>query len=228
MNLSPHTGWQFARCACMAQAGHVKYADVCLTSRLGQWVLHVPWTILEKRKNGIKLIKKMIKLFDIQDNVVLPSAHCYMIPEFKAVIDKYKEKSAKVFAYLFYTTHMGSDNPYFNYEEDERDEIVRKDLNFNIREDDVILNAKKKMEKMYETPTVRFYKAAKKSLDNLSHFLEKNSSIVGGREGNLDDVMKIMKDYDKMRQSFKNVTNDLREEQETKTRGDIELAYDQE
>ena len=168
----------------------------------------------------------MINLFDLDNGVVIPTVHCSIIPELKAVIDKYKDRSATIFAYIFYTTYIGNDNPYSNYEEDAREQIVKKDLKLDKTDDKVILEAKKKIAKMYETPTMRFYIATKKTLDKLTDYLDK-TTITDGRDGNLDDVMKIMKDYDKIRQTFKNISNDLLEEQEMRTRGDIELAYDQ-
>lgn len=168
----------------------------------------------------------MIHLFDIENGIVIPSVHCNIIPEFKAVIDKYKDESTKVLAYLFYTTYIGSENPYSNYPKYEREEVVKKDMCYKVKEDSIIANAREKMEKMYETPTMRFYKAFTNSLDKLSSYLD-NSSVSDGRDGNLDDIMKIMKEYEKLRQSFKSIRNDLKEEETANVRGDIEIAYDQ-
>ena len=155
----------------------------------------------------------MINLFDIENNVVIPTVHCHIIPELKAVIDKYKERSTLVFAYLFYTTYIGRENPYSNIDEVSREDMVRKDLKYDIADCAVINAAREKIKKLYETPTMRFY------VDR--------TQITDGRDGNLDDVMKIMKDYDKIRNTFKNISNDLNDEQDLRTRGDIELSYDQ-
>lgn len=168
----------------------------------------------------------MINLFDIENNVVIPTVHCHIIPELKAVIDKYKERSTLVFAYLFYTTYIGRENPYSNIDEVSREDMVKKDLKYDIADCAVINAAREKIKKLYETPTMRFYVATKKTLDKLTEYLDR-TQITDGRNGNLDDVMKIMKDYDKIRNTFKNISNDLNDEQDLRTRGDIELSYDQ-
>lgn len=169
----------------------------------------------------------MIHLFDVENGVAIPSVHCLLIPEFKAIVDKYKKKSTNILAYLFYTTYIGSENPYFNYEEEQRKEIVKKDLDIDVKEDELIEKARKKMQKMYETPTMRFYLSLKKTMDNLSDFLDQNNKIIGGKEGNLDDIMKIVDKYEKLRQSFKTVSKDLSEENIVNARGETEIAYDQ-
>jgi hypothetical protein len=48
-----------------------------------------------------------------------------------------------------------------------------------------------------------------------------------GRDGNINSLVSAAKNFDGIRNSFKGAYKDLQEEQQTRTRGGGELAYDQ-
>ncbi len=59
-----------------------------------------------------------IKLFDIENGVVIPTEHCYTLSTLKDLMDKYPDDYLKVYQYLFYMT---CPNPDLN---DKRREFI--------------------------------------------------------------------------------------------------------
>jgi len=170
-----------------------------------------------------------IRLFDIQNNVVIPSEHCYILKSLKDIMDNYPENHIKIYQYLFYMTCPNSDiNPFFFVPELDKEELILKEINadFSTEEED-IHNALKFCEKMYATPTSRAYKGIASMLDRLGRYME-TTSITDGRDGNLTALVSAAKNYDAVRASFKGAYKDLQEEQKSHVRGGIGLSYDQE
>ena len=54
-----------------------------------------------------------------------------------------------------------------------------------------------------------------------------NTTVTAGRDGNINSLLKIAKEFDAIRQSFKGVAKDLEAEQESHVRGGQNLGYDQ-
>mgnify|MGYP006409007109 CR=1 FL=1 len=80
--------------------------------------------------------------------------------------------------------------------------------------------------RMYETPTSRAYKGMASMLDRLARYME-TTQITAGRDGNINSLVAAAKNFDQIRASFKGVYKDLQEEQSSKVRGGIGMAYDQ-
>lgn len=169
----------------------------------------------------------MIKLFDIENDVVKPTEHCRMIKWLRVIQEKYPENALKIYAYIFYMACPSQENPYFNHPRDLREEVVIQDLeiNFSLEEDEII-EAVTKAYKMYETPTVRAYNGITTMLDNLTEYME-TTKVSAGRDGNINSLLRIAKEFDAIRQSYKGVVKDLEAEQQTIVRGGQDLAYDQ-
>jgi hypothetical protein len=79
---------------------------------------------------------------------------------------------------------------------------------------------------MYETPTSRAYKGISSMLDRLGRYME-TTAITAGRDGNINSLIAAAKNFDQIRASFKGVYKDLQDEQSSKVRGGIGMAYDQ-
>jgi len=63
-----------------------------------------------------------IKLFDIQNNVVIPTEHCYTLTTLKNIMDKYPDDYLKIYQYLFYMTCPNPDlNPFFYMMEEDKE-----------------------------------------------------------------------------------------------------------
>ncbi len=169
----------------------------------------------------------MIKLFEVENNTIIPTEHCYSIKWLKAIMDNHEESYLKIYAYLFYMCCPSQENPYFNLRWDMREETIINDLDidFSLEEDDIQI-ALDKAKAMYETPTVRAYEGIKKALDNIAHYMA-NTSITDGRDGNIGQIRAVAKDFDSIRQSYKGIVKDLEEEQQINVRGSQQLGYDQ-
>ena len=172
----------------------------------------------------------MVRLFDIQNEKIVPTEHCYTIKFLKDIMDEYNKNDEylKVYSYLFYMTCLNPDlNPYFNMIENEKEDIILEDVDAEFStEDPLIRLALDKCEKLYETPTSRAYMVIKKSLDNIATYMA-NTQITDGRDGNISQIRAVAKDFDAIRQSFKGAFRDLKDEQQSSVRGGKGLAYDQ-
>jgi hypothetical protein len=170
----------------------------------------------------------MIRLFDVQNGKVIPSEHCYTLKFLKDIMDEYPEDHLKIYAYLFYMTCPNPDlNPFFDVPEVEKESFILREIDAEFSTDDeLIYNALKTCEKMYQTPTYRAYMGIKITLDNLAKVLATEVPSFG-RDGSAATLLRIAKDFDGVRQSFKGVYRDLMEEQQSSVRGGQNLAYDQ-
>lgn len=169
----------------------------------------------------------MTKLFEIENEKVKPTEHCYTLSFLRNIMDNYPDNYMKIYCYLFYMTCPNPDiNPYFDYPEENKEESILNDIeaDFSI-EDTIIIRAKERCAAIYETPTVRAYNGIKKMLDRLTAYME-NAPITAGRDGNINSLLRAAKDFQAIRESFKGVTKDLQEEQKSRLRGGLEKAYD--
>lgn len=170
----------------------------------------------------------VVKIFDIHNNVVVPTEHCFVLKDLKAVIDNYPDSYMDVLAYVFYMTCPNPElNPFFDVVETDRESLILKQINITFStEDVVVINAVKFCEKLYETPTLRSYMGIKKMLDRLAKYME-TAPIEAGRDGNIMALVNTAAKFEDIRQSFKGAYKDLLEEQQSTVRGGQQLAYDQ-
>lgn len=170
----------------------------------------------------------MIKLFDLQNGKVIPTEHCYTIGYLKDIIDEYPEDYISIYAFLFYMTCPNEDlNPYFNIKEDDKETTILQDVNANFTtEDPLIITALNNIRELFETPTSRAFRGIKIALDNMADVMSETKPTFG-RDGSATALLRIAKDFDDVRQSYKGVYKDLQDEQSTRTRGGGSLAYDQ-
>jgi hypothetical protein len=169
-----------------------------------------------------------IRLFDINNGVVIPTEHCYTLKFLKTIMDNYPDNHLKIYSYLFYMTCPNPDmNPYFHMPESDKEEVILQDIDADFSsEDEDIQIALDKCRNMYETPTSRAYYGMQKALDRISKYLA-DRPITDGKDGNIAQIRGLAKDFDNIRQSFKGVYKDLQEEQQSHVRGGAGLAYDQ-
>ena len=170
----------------------------------------------------------IVKLFDIQNNVIVPTEHCYTISTLKKIMDDYPEDYLKIYQYLFYMTCPSPDlNPFFNLAEDDKEEIILAEINAEFSsEDDGIPGALNMCRKLYETPTSRAYNGIKQMLDRLARYME-TTSITDGRDGNITALVNTAAKFQQIREAYKGAYKDLQEEQAGRARGGAGLAYDQ-
>ncbi len=170
----------------------------------------------------------IVKLFDIQNGKVIPTEHCYTLKALKMVMDNYPDDHLKIYQYLFYMTCPNPDlNPFFYTPDLDKESLILEqiDAEFSTEDEDVFI-ALEFCKRMYETPTSRAYKGIASMLDRLGRYME-NTPITDGRDGNINSIVAAAKNFDQIRASFKGVYKDLQEEQSSKVRGGIGMAYDQ-
>jgi hypothetical protein len=169
----------------------------------------------------------LIKLFDIQNNVLIPTEHCYSLKALKDIMEEYPDNYLKIYQYLFYMTCPNPDlNPFFYTPILDKEELILKQIEGDFStEDDTIFIALKFCERMYETPTSRAYNGIASMLDRLGRYME-TTSITDGRDGNITALVNAAAKYEAIRGSFKGAYKDLQEEQKSTVRGGQGLAYD--
>ena len=170
----------------------------------------------------------MIRLFDIQNQQVVPTEHCYTLKFLKDIMDEYPEDYLNIYAYIFYMTCPNPDlNPFFDVPEMDKEEMVLREVAADFStDDDLIVAAMKRCEKLYQTPTYRAYMGMKSMVDRLATYME-TTDIEHGRDGNITALINAAAKFDQIRQSFKATYKDLQDEQQSSVRGGQNLAYDQ-
>lgn len=172
----------------------------------------------------------MIKLFEVQNGVVIPTEHSYTLKDLQFIREKYPDDFLKIYQFCFYMTCYNPDmNPFYNYKEEDREEAIMQQLQPNFTtEDEGIQEALDLCKRLYETPTLRAFLGIKQGMENLADLLKNTKPIAGGKEANADSLLKIAERYDRVRASYKGTEKDLLEEQQSRVRGGGGLAYDQE
>ena len=115
----------------------------------------------------------MVRIFDIENEQIIPTEHCYNLKALKQVIEEYPDDYMKVLSYVFYMTCPNPDmNPFFNTREHEKEELILEQIEAEFStEDDTIIAAIEFCKKIYETPTYRAYMGIKSMLDRLADYM---------------------------------------------------------
>lgn len=170
----------------------------------------------------------LIKLFDIQNDKVVPTEHCYTLKFLKDIMEAFPETYLNVYQYLFYMTCPNPDlNPFFNLPEHEKEDMIVEEIQMEeSSEDELIQMGLIKCQKLYETPTYRAYRGIKSMLDRLARYMEV-TAIEHGRDGNINSLVNAASKFENIRNSYKGAFNDMKQEQQSSVRGGQGLAYDQ-
>jgi hypothetical protein len=169
----------------------------------------------------------LTRLFDVKNGTVIPTEHCFTLKALKDIMDNYPEEYLKIYQYLFYMCCPNPDlNPFFFTPEMDKESLILDQLNVEFStEDEDIFTALQFCQRMYETPTSRAYKGISTMLDRLAKYME-NTQITDGRDGNISQIRAVAKDFEAIRSSFKGAYKDLQDEQSSRVRGGLGLAYD--
>lgn len=169
----------------------------------------------------------LIKLFDIQNGVVVPTEHCFILRDLKFLMDRYPEEHIKMYQYLFYMFCYDPElNPFFNIKETDREERIMEQLDPNFTtEDDGMPEAISLVKELYTTPTLRAFIGIKTALDNIADYMS-TTKVNAGRDGNFGSMISAAEKFNKIRESYKGTEKDLIQEQSSRVRGGGNLAYD--
>lgn len=170
----------------------------------------------------------MVRLFDIQGGQPIASEHSHTLMFLRNIRKNFEEEHPYIYAYLFYMTCPNPDiNPFFDVPEKDKEEMIFDQIGvrFSLENEDILF-ALEMCRKLYETPTYRAYRGTKIFLDRASDSLA-TEEITYGRDGNASALTRIAERMSALRQSYKDVFRELKEEQSSQTRGGRQLGYDQ-
>ena len=170
----------------------------------------------------------LVKLFDIQNQTLVVTEHCYALPFLKKIMTEYPDTHMSVYQYIFYMSCPDPDlNPFFNLPEHQKEDIIIEEIQLvESPEDGTIRYGLDMCKKLYETPTYRAYVGIKAMLDRLGKYMEV-TPIEHGRDGNMNSMINAAAKFEQIRQSYKGAFLDMKQEQESSVRGGAGLAYDQ-
>jgi len=170
------------------------------------------------------------KIFEISGGKIIPKQDCEIIEPIRILKEKYPKDYGKIIAFLHYMNSMNpSDNPYADVPLNIREEKILRELKLDIdTQAPEIQDALKCVEEMYYTTFYGVYKGMKIMLDNIGQSLANTEIDFTVKDGNASNIIRLMKDYEDIRKSFKVAFKDYEEEMSgVRVRGGIKLADDE-
>jgi len=166
-------------------------------------------------------------IFNIEKGKIVININCLLVPELKAVHDKYNDP-IPAFSFLHYMYTVKA--PYCNIIEEDKEEVLLHDFPGEYTlEDDVMINAMKKIEELYISPSYRYYLDNKILLEKLGKFA-RTESISTGKDGTFSTFIMQAKSAGSTILEFKKLEETILKElseEIIKVRGNSKTAYDQ-
>ncbi len=170
------------------------------------------------------------KIFEMRGKVIIPKGDCWIIQPIKKALELYPDEHLKVCAFLHYMNSMKKeDNPYADTPLTDRADQIVSDLGIEGDMDaDVIVRALSCVEDLYYTTFYGLYKGIKSSMDKIGKALITTDIDFNQKDGNVGNIMRVAKDYESLRNSFKTAYRDFDEETgNVRVRGNSRLAIDE-
>lgn len=165
------------------------------------------------------------QIFDIENGQLIINENILAIPELKAVYEEYTDPKP---ALLFLRHLCDPYGPYNQIEENIKEEALYNDFpgDYSL-EDDVMINARKKLESFYTSPTYKYFLNCKKLLEKLGEF-GANTEVASGRDGTYAGMQAQAKNMGDVLIQFKKAEKQAEEElNKTRVRGGAFEAYDE-
>lgn len=169
------------------------------------------------------------KIFDIENERLVINENILTIPELKAVYEAY-DKQTTIYAALNFIRNMCDPyGPYNQLSDEEKEESVFHDFAEDYSpEDEVIQNAMIKLKKLYMSPTYKYYLDQKELLYRLGEFARTASVKDDKKDGNLTDLLNMIKSVGKTITEFSILEKQAEKElQKMKIRGNRKVSYDE-
>lgn len=164
-----------------------------------------------------------MKIFDVENNKVVLTPTCLLIPEFKVLVGKFKDPIPAI-SYVEFMTNPSS--PYAGVPEADKSETIARDMGIDFSLDDAdIETALDKANELYLTPTRRFYYHAKEGLENMGEYLS-TTKLTSGRDGSDATISGMLKSVGKIVSEFQQLEKVFQEEVST-LRGTQQSSYDE-
>jgi hypothetical protein len=167
------------------------------------------------------------EIFDIVSGKIVVNENVLLIPELKAVHDKYKDPIPAL-SFLHYK--YSPKGPYCNTPEADKDDILLLDFPGEYTlEDKEMIKAMEKLASFMMSPTYRYYLDNKILLEKMGKF-GRMATVTSGRDGNASvlnsQLSKVGKTISEFKQLEKVVQQEL-DEHKSRVRGEKRKAYDQ-
>lgn len=166
-------------------------------------------------------------IFDVENGKVIVNTNCLLIPELKAVAEKYADPVPALSFLHFMFTPKG---PYCNTPEEDKEGILLEDFPGDYTlEDPEMIAAIKKLETFHVTPTYRYYLDNKVLLEKLGAY-GRTTGISSGKDGNISALNMQMKSVGRTIMEFKQlekIVNEELDEHKSRVRGNKRKSYDQ-
>ena len=166
-----------------------------------------------------------MEIFTIKNNAVQLNLNCLTVPELKAVYEKYPDDYLNVFNYLRFMCDPKS--PYMDFEAVDKENKLRPMLKGVPEIDLEIQDALNALEEIYNSSTtLRFFKNAKRMIDELGNYLGTARIDDSKETGNIQHVLRAAKEIPVIIKNFKESEKAYAEEAK-KARGNAKISYDQ-
>lgn len=171
----------------------------------------------------------VVKLFNNQGGIFTLTEYAATINTFKNIQDEYGDNSPKIWAFLHYMKSLDKmTNPFFNIPEEEKEEIITRQICPEIDTDTVLIkDALELTEKCYTTAAFTVFKGFKMMMEKLGIYLQDNP-LTTGQDGNMQQVIAAAKAYPSLNLAFKEAYKEYEEELgNDQAWGGANLAYDE-
>ena len=166
-------------------------------------------------------------IFDIENGHLVINTNCLLLPELKAIHDKYKDP-IPAFSFLHYLYYPKG--PYCNVPEEDKEEILLQDFpgEYSL-EDPEMINAMNKFDLLCISPSYRYYLDTKCLMEKLAKY-GRDNPITTGRDGNQSAMNMQVKNAGKTFIdfiAFEKLVQEEIDEYKSRVRGNKNLGYDQ-
>lgn len=181
----------------------------------------------------------MAFLFQVDNKVVFPNPETLLIYPFKDIWErdksKGKETALREFAYIEFITSMKKSNPYRQYPESRKQDVVQKATigDKNWKPDKLIVEGMKKIKKFQEeaSTTYNYYISAKNAIETMTDFfnnvdLNERNFKTGNPIYKPADITRAFNDLERNLANLKALEKKVEEElfEETRTRSDKQIS----
>jgi hypothetical protein len=168
---------------------------------------------------------QMIDVFTVENGKVVLNLNCLLVPELKIVSEKYKG-DLNPFTFIHYMTH--ADSPYKEYEEAAKIQLLYKEYPGKYKVTDLeIINAIDRLKAFYDSDTIlRLYNSVKVLADKMAIYAETMIITDSKDDSNVQHGMRLLEKITPIMRQLRDARA-IRDEEINKTRGKVELSYDQ-
>lgn len=164
-----------------------------------------------------------MNIFEIENGAVKININCLLIPELKRIYEAYDDP-LPVFAFLHFVTHP--DSSYMRLDDDVIEEEVYKDYPGEYTPNDqLVAEARLKLEKLFMTPTEKYFRSLKHGLEKLGNYVDTVIISDSKEFGNIQYVQKALNEAGKTIESFKKLEKQ-RDDERKKGRGNKQESWD--